>query len=525
MKTIFGVFQSTVKRFPSRPFLVESGTTWTYADMEQNVLERRQELHQQGLLPHHRYLYKGYNSVGFVTDMLAVSAHHATFVPISPDLPGTTVDVIQNLVQSRDKNICDLQQPQAMPQALPRGWVGPEDDGLSTILFTSGTTSEPKGVLLSHTNLMSNLGMVGKRIPDNIVSHEDHSYAFLPWFHSYGLVCELLFLMSRGASLVVPERRGPRHLIEEIRCVNPTLLFTVPRFLEKVEQVSSAYWFIPDFLKKRAMLGSKLKYVSVGGARVEATTLSFYRDRWNIPVFQGYGLTETGPMVSLSSLEDAVDPNLETSCGSPLDGVFVRVHKHTGELEISSPSVCQGYLGPGNSVWRPPDKFLDDGWFRTGDVMGVNSSDCRTSDCRTSDYRTSDCRSDMTASPQRLVFRHRQSGLWKSPTGKFLDPSHIEKTLLGMKGVEQVAIIGNGKPYIKAVLFLSASLRKAGKNNDTMMMLRNVQEHLRQHGFQNHEIPLEIIVVDTPFSVQENTLSIKQEPKRHVLESMYYNKL
>jgi long-subunit acyl-CoA synthetase (AMP-forming) len=506
MKTIFGVFQTTVKRFPSRPFLVESGKTWTYADMEENVLQRRQELHQQGLLPNQRYLYKGYNSVGFVQDMLAVSAQHATFVPISPDLPGTTVEAIQSLVQPHDKNICE--------QALPRGWVAPEYDGLSTILFTSGTTSEPKGVLLSHSNVVSNLDMVSKRIPDNIVSHEDHSYAFLPWFHSYGLVCELLFLMSRGASLVVPERRGPRHLIEEIRCVNPTLLFTVPRFLEKVHQVSKRYWFIPDFLKKRAMLGSKLKYLSVGGARVEASTLSFYRDRWNIPVFQGYGLTETGPMVSLSSLEHALDPNLETSCGSPLDGVFVRVHKDTGELEISSPSVCQGYLGPGNSVWRPSDKFLDDGWFRTGDVMGVDNSDYPTSDMTTSDYPTS----DMTTSPQSLVFRHRHSGLWKSPTGKFLDPSHIEKTLLGMKGVEQVAIIGNGKPYIKAVLFLS-------ENNDTMMMLQYVQERLRQHGFQNHEIPQEIIVVDTPFSVQENTLSIKQEPKRHVLESMYYNKL
>jgi long-subunit acyl-CoA synthetase (AMP-forming) len=479
--------------------------------MEQNVLERRQQLHQQGLLPNHRYLYKGYNSVGFVTDMLAVSAHDATFVPVSPDLPVTTVEAIRNLVQPHDKNknTRSLQAPQALPLSL--------QDGLSTILFTSGTTSEPKGVLLSHTNVVSNLDMVGKRIPEDVVSHEDHSYAFLPWFHSYGLVCELLFLMSRGASLVIPDKKDPRYLLQEMRRSKPTLLFTVPRFLEKVEQVAKRYWFIPDVVKKRAMLGSKLNYISVGGAPIDATTLSFYRDRWNIPVFQGYGLTETGPMISLSSLEDAVDPNLGTSCGSPLDGVFVRVHKTTGELELKSSSVCQGYLGPDNSVWRPPDKFLDDGWFRTGDVMGVHQSDYR-SDCR-SDYR-SDYRSDKS-SPQRLVFRHRQTGLWKSPTGKFLDPTHIEKTLLGMKNVEQVAIIGNGKPYIKAVLFLSASSR-VFDNND---LLQNIRVHLQSQGFQNHEIPQEIIVVEKPFSVQDNTLSIKQEPKRHVLESMYYNKL
>jgi len=505
MKTVFGLFQTTVRRFPSRPFLVESGKTWTYADMEQNVLERRQQLHQQGLLPNHRYLYTGYNSVGFVQDMLAVSAHDATFVPVSPDLPVTTVEAIRNLVQPHDKNknILHLEPPQALPLSLPRGWTNPQD-GLSTILFTSGTTSEPKGVLLSHTNLMSNVGMVGKRIPENVVSYEDHSYAFLPWFHSYGLVCELLFLMSRGASLVLPDKKDPRYLLQEMRRSKPTLLFTVPRFLEKVEQVAKRYWFIPDVVKKRAMLGSKLNYISVGGAPINATTLSFYRDRWNIPVFQGYGLTETGPMVSLSSPEDAMDPHLGTSCGSPLDGVFVRVHKSTGELELKSSSVCQGYLGSDNSVWRPPDKFLDDGWFRTGDVMGVHCSD--------------------KSSPQRLVFRHRQTGLWKSSTGKFLDPSHIEKTLLGMTGIEQVAIIGNGKPTIKAVLYLSASASSHNSCNIDRMV-QNIREHLGSRGFQNHEIPKEIIVVDTPFSVQDNTLSIKQEPKRHVLESMYYNKL
>lgn len=350
MKNIFHLFQKSAQRFPSRPFLVESGGQWTvtYADLEQQVLARRQTLHDQGLRPHCRWVHRSHNSVDFVRDMLAVNACGAAFVPLSPEIPTKTVEAVDRLVGP------------TLRGEWPSGWRD-RDDPLSTILFTSGTSGTPKGVLLSQSNLFTNVAMIGQRIPETLVSHTDQSYAFLPWFHSYGLVCELLFLMSRGASLVLPTTRSPRLLVDGIRRVQPTLLFTVPRFLEKMEQVSKRYWYVPDFLKRRAMLGGRLRYLSVGGARVAPSTLAFFRQTWRTPVFQGYGLTETGPMVSLQS-----PVGMANGCGRPLDGVTIRVGA-TGELELQSPSVCQGYLGSNNTVWRPPKSF----WRATGSGRGM----------------------------------------------------------------------------------------------------------------------------------------------------------
>lgn len=483
MKNIFSVFQRSLGRFPSRPFLTEKGSTLSYADMERRVTLRGEELRERGLHPHHRVLYKGYNSTAFVTEMLAVSACDATFIPISPELPEKTVQAIEELVRPLDV------------QKLPTGWSSAhDDDGLSTILFTSGTTGAPKGVLLSQQNVLANIAMIGERIPESVISHNDSSYAFLPWFHSYGLVCELLFLMSRGASITVPDTEVPRLFVEEIRRVHPTLLFTVPRFLEKLERVSQKYWYVPHTIKKRFTLGARLRYLSVGGAAVSPATLSHFRDAWNVPVFQGYGLTETGPMVSLQAppLSRASTASDDKGCGRPLSGISVRTGT-TGELELTSPSVCQGYLGPDNTVWRPPEKFLEGGWFRTGDVMG----------CQEGEY---------------LTFQNRQSGLWKLPGGKFVDPVFLEKCLLEMDGVEQAAIIGNGRQHLKAVLYLPSPGQR-----DLPRVLRQAHEYLLGRGFQPYELPQQIIILEKPLSVQDGTLSIKQEPKRNVLQDRYYN--
>ena len=433
-KNIFNLFEKVVARYPSRPFLYESGRALTYSQVREHVAGMSHSIREK---KSGRVLYAGKNSTDFVVSMLASFSAGAAFVPVSPDLPGPTRTVIEGLVLGS-------------PGKHPVGWKG--GDELALVLFTSGTTAQPKGVLLSEHNILSNLGMIGSRIPESLLSYRDSSYAFLPWFHSYGLVCELLFLMSRGASLHLPSSTDPRALVQEIRRAEPTLLFAVPRFMEKVQQASEQRWFLPDALKKRLFLGSRIRLMSVGGARSHSGTLDFFRKRWGLPVFHGYGLTELSPMISLSSEEDAIDPESGTSCGRLLDGVEAMDMDGRG-LCVRGPNLCKGYLGENNRVVWPSDRFTEDGWFITGDVVRFDES-------------------------ARLCFDHRDSGLWKLPNGKFIDPGFIETSVLrGVEGVEQAVVFIDDEDVLTVALFIR------GYNNKDEMR-RTVSTGLRAMGFQ-----------------------------------------
>lgn len=475
MKNIFHLFCHSVEKFASRPFLRTPQKTWTYEDMYKKVSEVGKQYDTQGLCKGHRVLYQGYNSQDFVSTMLAVWSRNAMFVPVSPDLSCSTIQLMTGLVR-----------PFGSPRAItdvPRGFRG---DDLGLVLFTSGTTAFPKGVVLSHENIMSNLQMIHARIPESVVSENDTSFSFLPWFHSYGLVCELLFLMSRGASLHLANSKNPKEFIKEMRSTHPTLLFTVPRLLDKIKSnATHQFWWMPSFVKKYIFFGKRLRYICTGGAPCEPSIMEYYSERWCIPVFQGYGLTETSPMVSLASMSDG-----SSSCGAPLEGIETRIDDH-GVLHVKGKNVSQGYLDFDNRLSKPVDKFLDDGWFSTGDSVAFDAK-------------------------HRLVFRRRQTGLWKLTNGKFVDPGLLERHVQGLPEVDQVAIIGNEKDFLKAVVFASRPCRHD-------ILLDKIHNLLVERGFQKYEIPKEVILLQTPFSVSEGTLSIKQEPIRHVIQQMYYN--
>jgi len=270
--------------------------------------------------------------------------------------------------------------------------------------------------------------------------------------------------------------------------VEPTLLFAVPRFMEKVQQASEQRWYLPDVFKKRLFLGSRLRLVSVGGARSHPGTLDFFRKRWGLPVFHGYGLTELSPMISLSSGEDATDAESGTSCGRLLDGVEAMDMDGRG-LCVRGSNLCKGYLGEKNQVVWPLDRFTEDGWFMTGDVVCFDES-------------------------ARLCFDHRDSGLWKLPNGKFIDPGFIETSLLrSVEGVEQAAVFLDDEDVLTVALFM-----RGNKHKETR---RAVSTSLSALGFQEYEVPKKVRFLEEPLSVSNGTLTIKQEPVRRVVKQRF----
>lgn len=472
-------FQKSVDSFSSRVFLKTPTASITYGDFYQGVQRRRQELERQGVGSHHRLLYKGLNSVSMIESMFATWSCKAVFVPLCPTYSKDVHRQVEYIVRPFNFEMYPFHV-----QTPPRGY----QDHLALVLFTSGTTSFPKGVLLSHENLCANLTMIDNRVPRAMVTPEDTSFAFLPWHHCYGLVGELLFLMSRGASLYLPSSMERATLASELRAVQPTLLFTVPKFLENVHKsVRQRLWFLPSVLQHYVCFGTRLRYMSIGGAPCSESVQRFYQDEWGVPLVQGYGATECSPMISLS---------LPTKTGRHCGHVFREIETRLDNdrvLHVRGPNVTQGYLTQDNTIFRPPEKFSDDGWFCTGDRVSFDADG-------------------------HLCFEHRfDDTCWKLSNGKFVNPLVLEQHLAELDVIEQAVVLGHGSPSVKLLLYLSPKGRQCPSND----IPQRVRRHLLQKGCASYELPSHIHFLTEPLSVVEGTLTMKQEPKRRRLETLY----
>ncbi len=262
-----------------------------------------------------------------------------------------------------------------------------------TLLFTSGTTGKPKGVLLSHKNLVSNLISASNLQP---LGYGDKALSFLPLSHIYERTSNYQFQYS-GCSIYYAE--SVPKVLENIQELRPEGFCAVPRVLEKIRnlyfdrgrdlspikrkifefsnrlidkypvdhKISASYRIIraiADFFvfrKFRYQLGGKIKFIGCGGAKLNPNVELFF---WtaNLPVYQGYGLTETSPLISLNTYRD--DKNRIGSIGPIIPDVSVKIAQD-GEILCKGPNVMLGYYNNIEETNRAIDK---EGWFHTGDI-------------------------------------------------------------------------------------------------------------------------------------------------------------
>ncbi|MFW5929404.1 MAG: AMP-dependent synthetase/ligase, partial [Halobacteriota archaeon] len=320
------------------------------------------------------------------------------------------------------------------------GWIDSLEPGdLATIIYTSGTTGQPKGVMLSHENLRACFNQVWRRLgprddkPEGMLTlgSDLDTLSFLPMAHAFERFVHLSMLAS-GASIAYAESVEADVLAEDIRRTKPHGIATVPRMLERIYgsiveraarsgvsgrvvdwalDVGRSYWDFfetsetptgvayytvdaPFGLRLRHALASRLVYdrvrealggeiqgfLSAGGSLSEDVARSYLG--MNLPVIEGYGMTEAGPVISMSPLED---PRVGT-LGPPLaevevkldgsvvgDDAFEDVTGDVGELLVRGPNVFEGYYGmPEETDEAFEDADDGDDWFRTGDVVEVD---------------------------------------------------------------------------------------------------------------------------------------------------------
>jgi long-chain acyl-CoA synthetase len=342
--------------------------------------------------------------------------------------------------------------------ANPVPAMHPDSKETAGLLYTSGTTGNPKGVILSHGNVISNVMGVHSGLPIGTI---DRSLAFLPWAHSFGHTAELHLLISIGASCAICESTDK--IIQYLSEVKPTVLFAVPRIFNRIysgveKQMESKpapiralfrgglkaaskkrqnkplslgeklTLLLADklvFSKVRGRFGGNLKY-AISGAAALAHEVAEFVDGLGITVYEGYGLTETSPIVSVN----LPGQRKLGSVGRPIEGVRVVIDKKVtndpknGEIIVYGPNVMQGYY---NHKAETDAVFTPDGGFRTGD-MGYLDED------------------------NYLFITGRIKEQYKLENGKYVVPAPLEEALKLSPFVANVMIYGDNKPFNVALV-------------------------------------------------------------------------
>ncbi len=327
---------------------------------------------------------------------------------------------------------------------------------LLTLIYTSGTTGEPKGVMLTHGNMMANCEACQRALPINT---DDSLVSFLPLSHSFERMAGYyLALMYAGATVYYAESIAK--LVENIGDVKPTVVTSVPRIYEKVYagfmsnrdnargvkralmdwaigigvEVSklrqagrapgallSAQYALATklvFSKLATKLGGRIRFFVSGGAPLSRDIAEFFHAA-GLLVLEGYGLSETSPVLTVNRVE----AYRFGSVGKAIDNVEIRIAED-GEILARGPNIMKGYF---NKPEASAEVLLPDGWFATGDIGEVDRDGF-------------------------LKITDRKKDLFKTAGGKYVAPQHLENQLKLQKFIEQPCIVGDQRPYCIAVL-------------------------------------------------------------------------
>ena len=353
----------------------------------------------------------------------------------------------------------------------------PRSSDVAALIYTSGTTGEPKGVVLTHGNILANV-LALRAVLANAEPHpeEQRTLSFLPWAHAFGHTCELHCTIAVGASMAIAE--STEKIVENLLEVRPTVLVAVPRVFLRIYNGAMALiatrrapvrWLFRQgvaaakkkrrgeelralemlfaraaealvFPRVRARLGGRLRYALSGAAALPLAVAEFV-DAVGITVYEGYGLTETSPIVTAN----VPGQRKLGSVGRALPGVRVVIDHSTasgsphGEVVVYGPNVMSGYH---NRDGDTRAAFTPDGGLRTGD-MGYLDED------------------------GYLFLTGRIKEQYKLTNGKFVVPSLLEERLKVSPFVANVMVYGENRPHNVALIVpdaahLAAWARRAG---------------------------------------------------------------
>ncbi len=372
-------------------------------------------------------------------------------------------------------------------------------DDLCLIMYTSGTTGPPKGVRLTHRNIISQQKAISLLWD---VDEDDTFLSYLPWHHSFGGLFERFMTLFNGATLGLDDSKGRdmERLVENWKLWEPTIFFSVPRVHEMLLSECKQNEEIDTMV-----FGERLRMVFTAGASLPATVEAGYR-RHGIPVLEGWGLTETSPCVTVTTMDGTWRSG---HVGMPIPGVRVKIDD-SQEILVKGPNVMQGYLDDEDATARCIDR---NGWFHTGDLGEFRKDGLR-------------------------IFG-RLDGAFKLTTGEKVHPQRIEITLANeSEFISTALIVGSGQDYVGVILFpsqqnISAWLKENNLPLDSQLScvpaLRDLfareLERINAVIEVKYQRPVRAIIADNQLSLERGELTPSGKVVRVTVMGLYEDQI
>ncbi|GIK62123.1 MAG: long-chain fatty acid--CoA ligase [Ignavibacteriota bacterium] len=446
------------------------------------------------------------------------------------------VSVLDNLftfaqIQEKGKNIRN-----SSPDLLKKSSAEIKEDDICTIIYTSGTTGEPKGVILTHQNIISNVNAALEIFP---ITKDDVFLSFLPLCHIFERMAGCYTAFAAGCTIYYAE--SIEKVAANLQEAKPTLMTSVPRLFERIQSriiknVESQsvtkqkifYWALDlgkqyfaakkkgsvpfalstkykvadklVFKKIRERTGGRLRFFISGGAALSKELGEFF-EAAGIKIVEGYGLTESSPVITANKPDDYKFGTV----GKPLPGVEVKIAPD-GEILARGPNIMKGYY----KKKKETDETIINGWLHTGDI-GVFDTE------------------------GFLQITDRKKHLFKTSAGKYIAPTPIENIFLASKYIDQFVLIGDKRMFLSALIVPDYEALKeyadAHKisynnegdltNNDQIYKLIEDDMGKLQKKLANYERVRKFALLDKPFTIETGEITPSLKIKRKVVEEKY----
>jgi long-chain acyl-CoA synthetase len=523
----------------------------TWADMRRDVVAVASGLIDSGVQAGDHVLLMSENRLEWLYCDLAIQAAGAITVPIYPNVSDEiaekiAIDCEATMAITSEKTKDALSKIQGRLRALAlievdvARWVGQpparlaeitarlaaiEPDDVCTVVYTSGTTGDPKGAELAHRNLVDICRAVLKVHP---LSENDSTLSFLPYAHVFERInCIFTGIMFGGQAWI---SRGAEHLTEELAEVQPTLMCSVPRMYEKmyaavmaaVREASaprqalfrwairvgarfahessrgsllSAERALADRLVlaplRRRLTGGKLRFFISGGAGLAQEIEEFF---WaiGVPILNGWGMTET----SSGACSNTLHEHRFLTVGKPFPGVELKI-AGDGEILVKSPGNMLGYhKNPAATA-----EMLKDGWIYTGDIGEIDGDGF-------------------------LKITDRKKSMFKTAGGKYIAPLQLEFALRADPLISRPVVVGEGRPYVTALIVpdREAAAKQGLDEADIRAHIQKTVDEVNSK-LGSWETIKYFTLLPHDFTEQSGELSLKLDVKRKVVTQRYQDEI